>query len=99
MWLRFLRELGEKTDEVDSALLDVPEINQAIQYTKQAAYTRSELDAYEGYWKAVSMEKTLRGTSLVEGRAEVAKNMKAEGLPMELIIKCTNLTSDEINRL
>lgn len=115
LWLRFLSELGEKTDEVDPALLDVPEINQAIQYTKQAAYSRSELDAYEGYWKAVSMEKTLRETSLTEGRLEgraegiaegkaegmkiIAANMKAEGLPIELIIKCTNLTSDEINKL
>lgn len=94
---------------------DVPEISQAIGYIKQAGYTEKELDVYESYWKAVSIEKTLRETSLAEGRAEgriegqiegraeglkiTAKNMKAEGFSMEAIIRCTNLTREEIDLL
>ena len=143
LWLRFLREIGEKTDEVDPALLDVPEIKQAIEYTKEAGYTPSELDTYQSYWRAVSAEKTLRNKSLAkgiaigkeegkiegiaigkeegiaigkeEGKAEgiaigkeeakaeitrlTAKKMKLEGLPLEMIVKCTGLSRKDIDQL
>lgn len=63
LWLRFLREINEKTKEIDAELLAVPEISKAIELSEQAAYSKGELQAYEDYWKAVRTEKTL-----IEGR-------------------------------
>lgn len=59
LWLRFLREIGEKTQVVDQALLDVPEISKAISLAEEAAYTPKELSAYEAYWDGVRTEKTM----------------------------------------
>lgn len=93
LWLRFLRELGENTLEVDPELLQVPEIQQTIKYSEQTAYSPKELDAYESYWKAISNEKTLREASRQEGRIEgkieikleIAQTMKAKGYSLEEI--------------
>jgi predicted transposase/invertase (TIGR01784 family) len=39
LWLRFLREVDEKTKSVAQELLDVPEIAQAVELAEEAAYT------------------------------------------------------------
>lgn len=80
LWLRFLRELGEKTKEVDPALLEVPEIKEAIKYAEQIAYSPAEMDAYESYWKAISTEKTLLAASRREGIAEGIAEGMAKGM-------------------
>ena len=76
LWLRFLREIDEKTKVVSQELLDVPEIAQAIQLAEEAAYTPGELAVYEGYWDQIRREKTLMFDKYAEGKAEG----KAEGL-------------------
>jgi predicted transposase/invertase (TIGR01784 family) len=67
LWLRFLREIDEKTTDVSKDLLDVPEISEAVTLAEQAAYTPGELDAYERFWDAVSTEKTLLYGRFLEG--------------------------------
>lgn len=73
LWLRFLTEITEETEQVDPALLATPEINEALQYAEIAAYTSGELRAYDAIWDAVSTERTfLSGTvkkALAEGEA------------------------------
>ena len=59
LWLRFLREVNEKTRIVSDDLLAVPEILEAVGLAEEAAYTPGELNAYETYWDAVRTEKTL----------------------------------------
>jgi predicted transposase/invertase (TIGR01784 family) len=59
LWLRFLREINEKTKVVSQDLLDVPEISEAVQLAEEAAYSEGELNVYESYWDQVSREKTL----------------------------------------
>ena len=88
LWLRFLREINEKTHTVSQELLDVPEIAEAIQLTEESAYTRNELDVYDSYWDQVRREKTLMSEKYTKGKAEgiaqgIAKGMaqgKAEGM-------------------
>src|SRR3990167_11241856 len=58
LWLRFLREIDEKTTAVSSDLLAVPEIAQALVLAEESAYTPGELNSYESYWDAVRTEKT-----------------------------------------
>jgi predicted transposase/invertase (TIGR01784 family) len=92
LWLRFLREVDEKTKKVPQDLLDVPEILEAVELSEEAAYTPGELNAYETYWDNVRSEKTLmlgefnkgkdegRAEGIVEGKAEGIVEGRAEGI-------------------
>lgn len=110
LWLRFLREINEKTREVSQELLDVPEISEAIELSEEAAYTLAELDAYESYWDAVSTEKTLLygryKEGLVDGEAKgaakllkIIESMIKKGLSNEEISTITELSAPEIQNL
>lgn len=50
LWLRFLREIDEKTTIVSKDRLAIPEIAQAIELAEESAYTPGELNLYESYW-------------------------------------------------
>ena len=79
LWLRFLREINEKTIVVAQELLDVPEIAQAIELAEEAAYTPGELEVYEQYWDSVRREKTLAFEKYNEGKAQGRAEGKVEG--------------------
>lgn len=80
LWLRFLREIDEKTKKVPEDLLAIPEIAEAVSLSEEAAYTPGELDVYQSYWDSVSREKTLISENYSKGEAKgLAKGM-AEGL-------------------
>jgi predicted transposase/invertase (TIGR01784 family) len=70
LWLRFLREIDEKTTMVSQDLLEVPEIAEAVKLAEESAYTPGELSLYESYWDQVSREKTLILDKYMEGKAE-----------------------------
>ena len=40
-----------------------------------------------------------RAEGLAEGRIETARNMKAKGLPVDLIVECSGLSPEEIAKL
>src|SRR6185312_15739769 len=80
LWLRFLREINEKTVNVSKELLDVPEISEAVVLAEEVAYTAGELNAYETYWDAVRTEKTLLIGRYDEGKAEGLAEGRVEGL-------------------
>ena len=75
LWLRFLREIDERTKTISQELLNVPEIAEAVALAEESAYTEGELEVYQGYWDQVRREKTLIADKYKEGRAEG----KAEG--------------------
>ena len=70
LWLRFLREVDEKTTIVSKDLLAIPEIAQAVELAEESAYTPGELNLYESYWDQVSREKTLIMDKYAEGLIE-----------------------------
>lgn len=70
LWLRFMREIGQTTQYVDPELFSVPEISEALSLAEEAAYSLSELQAYEAYWDAVSTERTLIRGRYEEGLEE-----------------------------
>ena len=84
LWLRFLREIDEKTINVAQELLDIPEISEAVILAEESAYTPGELNSYESYWDAVRTEKTRIMDAVEKGIAEgIAKGIakgKAEGI-------------------
>jgi predicted transposase/invertase (TIGR01784 family) len=79
LWLRFLREINEKTTNVSEELLAVPEIAQAVALAEESAYTTGELAVYESYWDNVRREKTLMLDKFMEGKAEGRIEGRIEG--------------------
>ena len=89
LWLRFLREIDEKTKLVSADLLAVPEIAKAVELAEEAAYTPGELNLYDSYWDQVSREKTMFASKYAEGEAIGEARGKVEGKiegKIELII-------------
>jgi predicted transposase/invertase (TIGR01784 family) len=67
LWLRFLKELKDKTTEVSKDLLNNEIINKAINVCEIGAYTKAELYAYDKYWDIVSKEKTASRSDIEKG--------------------------------
>ena len=76
LWLKFLTEIDESTEEVDAELLENPDTAQALQILEKSAYDDSQLYAYEYFWDAVVNERVA-----IEGgyKRGMAKGM-AEGM-------------------
>lgn len=107
LWLRFLTEIGEKTEQIDPEILEQPEINKAIQYVMEASLTKEEKLRYEKNWDRISSEKTLLTAAKDEGieegiiaeRIELARNAKKMGMAANDICKLTGLSQEDIARL
>ncbi|MCQ2207918.1 MAG: Rpn family recombination-promoting nuclease/putative transposase [Paludibacteraceae bacterium] len=115
LWLRFLTEINEKTQEVPQELLDNPEICKAMAIVERGAFTEAQINAYEKYWDSVSAEITLLNGHYRKGKAEglkegeeigsVKKNienarkMKECGVDFNIISAVTGLSTDEIESL
>ena len=92
LWLRFLTEINENTDEVPAELLENEQIRKALAIVEKSAMSESQLYRYERFWDQVNRELVLAEANysdgLAEGKAEglaegMAKGMakgKAEGL-------------------
>ena len=76
LWLRFLKEINERTETVDSSLLEVEQIREALSLLEVSSYNAEELREYDKSWDAVSSEKTLLSGKYDQGKAEG----KVEGL-------------------
>ena len=114
LWIRFFNEISSMT-EIPSEFSAIPELCKAIELTQEASYTRGELEAYDQYWDAVSTEKTIKidaeakgkAEGMVEGKAEgmveksreIAMQLLNEDLPLDLIVRATNLTIDDIKKI
>ena len=104
LWLRFISELNEKTNQAPEEWLETPEIKEALDLAEEAAYTPGELAAYDQYWDAISIEKTLVGEAEIRGEIKGEKKAKvifaekllAKGNSLEEISTLTGLTIDEI---
>ena len=84
LWLRFLTEINEKTQEAPQELLDNPEISKAMSIVERGAYTDAQIDAYEKYWDTIATEVTLINghyrKGLKEGKEAGLKEGEAIGL-------------------
>ena len=83
LWLRFLTEIDEKTEKVDSELLENPDTSHALQILEKSAYTEGQLYAYEQFWDAVVNERvSIEGgfkKGMAKGLAEGRERGLAEG--------------------
>ena len=57
LWLRFLTEINEKTENVEADLLEESLIREALECVSKDAFTPGELEHYDKYWDAIRVEK------------------------------------------
>ena len=100
LWLRFIAELNEKTNQVPQEWLEFPDIKEALELVEEAAFTPGELYAYDKHWDAISIEKTLLRDAEIRGekKAKIAiiKQLLAKGYSLEEITALTDLTQEEV---
>ncbi|MFI0347611.1 MAG: Rpn family recombination-promoting nuclease/putative transposase [Chthoniobacterales bacterium] len=111
LWLRFLKETNDQTEEVAQELLEIEPIKEALKLTEIAAYTRDELLIYNKGWDIISSQKTLisgkyregeaKGLAQgkAEGKAEVAINLHYLGLSIDQICQATKMTKEQIQNI
>jgi predicted transposase/invertase (TIGR01784 family) len=93
IWLRFLAEIDEYIEQIPQEFKDNPAINQALEITKESAFSLEELAAYERYWDSIQTQATLvacsRRQALEEGlekglaKGEVIGLKKGEEIGLE----------------
>jgi predicted transposase/invertase (TIGR01784 family) len=103
LWLRFLTEINEKTDDPAPELKEDALIKKALNLVEHSAYTDKELADYDKFWDIVRTENTLIASSEKKGERnkalEIARNLKQYGMSVAEISQMTGLSEDEINKL
>ena len=69
LWLRFLTEINENTDEVPAELLENAEISKALSIVEKSAMTEKQLYDYERFWDQVNREYVLAEANFNDGKA------------------------------
>ena len=74
LWLRYLTEISSNSRTVPADLLDVPEINKAVQVLEESAYNDAELYSYDKFWDMIRVENALFdegfGKGMQQGREQ-----------------------------
>ena len=70
LWLRFLTEIDESTQEVPAELLENVETRKALEIVEKSAYTDGQLLAYDDFWMSVVDEKVIVEDAVKKGKAE-----------------------------
>ena len=83
LWLRYLTEIGDKTQTVSQDLMAEPAIRKAVGQLEESAFTDAQLQGYEKFLDMISVENTLVGSAERRGReaglAEGHRKGLAEG--------------------
>ena len=111
LWLRFLTEIGSRTEVVPAELLENEDTRKALSIVEKSAMDEAQLYAYEKFWMSLTDEKGFlearyekglkkgREEGIEENKRENARKMKADNMPAELIARYTGLTIEQINSL
>ena len=100
LWLRFLTEINEDTQEAPAELLENEDIRKALSIVEKSAMSEAQLYAYERFWDEVNRSHVLKESSFKEGRAVErlanARSLIKNGVPLDLVAKSLSLTEDEL---
>ena len=78
LWLRFLTEIDEHTQEAPADLLENPEVSEALEIVERAAFTDAEMRAYNKFWDNVSTQITLENSWKVKMQQAEEKVKESE---------------------
>ena len=103
LWLRFLTEVNENTEEIPQELLENEELREAVGYMEKAAYTKEQLIAYDK-WKvdlitARSMLDDAEAIGEQKKAVIIAQNLLKRGMPIDDIVDTTGLSKQQIEEL
>ena len=79
LWLRFLTEINENTDEVPAELLENEQIRKALSIVEKSAMTEGQIYVYERFWDQVNREHVLAESNFNDGLAIGEAKGRAEG--------------------
>ncbi|MEX2565081.1 MAG: Rpn family recombination-promoting nuclease/putative transposase [Cyclobacteriaceae bacterium] len=96
-WLFVLRNLN-KLDRVPDKLREQI-FDKLFEIAEIAKFTPAQIQSYEDSLKYYRDLKNSLDTAKEEGIIEVAKNAISEGLPIEVIMKITGLTKEQIEKI
>ena len=96
-WLYFIKYL-EDFQTIPSIFSDEV-FSQAFEKAELAKFGQVELANYENSLKIYRDLKGVIDTAFDEGKLEVAKNLKLEGMNIDFIMKVTGLTKAEIEKI
>ena len=110
LWLRFLTEINDRTQEAPAELLENAEVSEALEILERAAFTDAEMRAYDKFWDGVSSLRTIEGDwedKLKEAEAKLkqkdidtARKLKAMNvMTTEQISEVTGLSKADIAAL
>lgn len=101
LWLRFLTEIDEHTQEVPAELLENPDTRMALEILEKSAYTDGQLQAYSDFWMALVDERVLREGSykkgIEEGMAKGREEGRAEGRAEEKMANARSLKENGVS--
>jgi len=78
LWLRFLTEIDENTENVSDDLKNDKLINEALEYVQKDAFSLEELLYYEKYWDSIRTEKAALEEALEKNKQLHIENEKAK---------------------
>ena len=79
LWLRFMTEIEDNSEEIPEELLQNPIIKEAVDYLQESGFTKGELATYNKYWDDISSETTLMNAAKAEGLAEGREEGREKG--------------------
>ena len=79
LWLRFLTEINERTQEAPKELLENADTREAVSYMERAAYTIEQLDTYDKWKIDILTERSIIDDALEKGEAIGVKKGLKEG--------------------
>ena len=80
LWLRYLTEIDGYMETVPQELLDIPEINKAMEVVEESAYTPEQLLGYDKFWDIIRTENTLYSSGVRQGMEKGRLEGREEGL-------------------
>lgn len=84
LWLRYLTEIDDLTENVSPDLLENPDIREALTQIEQSAFNDAQMMGYDEFWDAVRVENTIindaRKKGLKEGMEEGMKKGMKKGM-------------------
>jgi len=99
LWLRFLTEINDKTQEAPAELLENAEVSEALEILERAAFTDAEMRAYDKFWDSVSSLRTIEGDWADKLKKAEAKAEKAEAKAEEAEARLKQKDVDTARRM
>ena len=92
-WVRYLKD-GIITSETTA-----PGLEEAREKLRYYSMSPEERYAYDEHLNAIMIQNDVLSTAKFEGRLETARRMRSDGLSMEMVVRYTGLSEEEINNL